>query len=126
MGRFLLGRGLIVRIAALLWGLLVASFVNFPSFPSTGLASFAPAVSVNRTLKGDRLPLERAVNTEAPSAFQTLRDRIPIGCDRAFSPISSPQLANVSGAALCSRPIVTEIDACGIAQIRMARLDSAN
>ena len=95
MGRFLLGRGLIVRIAALLWGLLVASFVNFPSFPSTGLASFAPAVSVNRTLKGDRLPLERAVNTEAPSAFQTLRDRIPIGCDRAFSPISSPQLAHV-------------------------------
>ena len=96
MGRFLLGPGLVVRIAALLWGLLVASFVTFPSLPSAGLASFTPAVSVNRTLKGDRLPLERVANkTEAPSAFQTLRNTIPMGCDRAFSPISSPQLANV-------------------------------
>ena len=96
MGRFLPGRGLFVRIVVVFWGLLVASFVTFPSFPSTGLASFTPAVSVNRTLKGDRLPLERAANkTEAPSALQTLRNKIPIGCDRAFSPISSPQLANV-------------------------------
>jgi hypothetical protein len=96
MGRFLFGRGLFIRIGAVLSGLLVASFVTFPSFPSGGLQVFIPAVSVDRTLKGDRLPLEPlAEKAVAPSASQTLRDKIPIGCDRAFSPISAPRLANV-------------------------------
>jgi len=75
-------------------GLLVASFVTFLS--ERWLARFIPAVSVDRTLKGDRLPLEPlAAKALAPSASQTLRDKIPIGCDRAFSPISAPRLANV-------------------------------
>jgi hypothetical protein len=96
LGRFLFVRGLLVRIVAVLAGLLVASFVTFPSFSSTGLRVFIPAVSVDRTLKGDRLPLEPlAEKAMAPSASQTLRDKVPIGCDRAFSPISAPRLANV-------------------------------
>ena len=95
-GRFLFGRGLFLRIGAVLSGLLVASFVTFPSFPSAGLHVFIPAMSVDRTLKGDRLPLEpHAEKALAPSASQILRDKIPIGCDRAFSPISAPRLANV-------------------------------
>jgi hypothetical protein len=96
LGCFLFGRDLLTRIVAVLSGLLVASFVTFPSFPSAGLHVFTPALSVDRTLKGDRLPLEpSAENAAAPSASQTLRDKIPIGCDRAFSPISAPRLANV-------------------------------
>jgi hypothetical protein len=96
LGRFLFGRGLIIRIVAVLSGLLVASFVTVPSFPSAGLQVFVPAVSVDRTLKGDRLPLEPLAEKDvAPSASQTLRDKIPVGCDRAFSPISAPRLANV-------------------------------
>ena len=95
-GRFLFGRGLFLRIGAVLSGLLLASFVTFPSFSSAGLRVFIPAVSVDRTLKGDRLPLEPlAEKAVAPSASQTMRDRVPIGCDRAFSPISAPRLANV-------------------------------
>ena len=52
-----MGRILFVRIVAVVSGLLVASFIAFPSFPSTGFLSFTPAVSVDRALKGDRLPL---------------------------------------------------------------------
>ncbi len=95
MGRFLFGHGLFVRIAAVLSGLVVASFLTFPSFPSTGVFALTLSVSVDRSLKGDRLPVARSVDkTEAPPASQTSRD-IPFGCERAFSPISAPRLANV-------------------------------
>lgn len=95
-GRVLFARGLFVRIVAVLSGLLVASFVAFPSFPSAGFLAFTHAMSVDRTLKGDRLPVDFSTNkTEAPSAAQALRHEVPIGCDRAFSPISAPRLANV-------------------------------
>jgi hypothetical protein len=106
MGRFslvhilsahnLFWRGLFVRIVAVLSGLLIASFVAFPSFPSTGFRVFTPTPSVDRTLKGDRLPLDpSSEKAMAPSASQTSRDKIPIGCERAFSPISAPRLAGV-------------------------------
>ncbi len=92
-----MGRILFVRTAAVVSGLLFASFVAFPSFPSTGFLSFTPAVPVDRTLKGDRLPLSAPTDkTEMPvPSAPSLREKIPVGCDRAFSPISSPRLANV-------------------------------
>jgi hypothetical protein len=78
-------------------GLLVASFIAFPSFPSTGFLSFMPSVAVDRTLKGDRLPLSAPTDkTEMPvQSAPSSREKIPVGCDRAFSPVSSPRLANV-------------------------------
>jgi hypothetical protein len=77
-------------------GLLVASFIAFPSFPSTGFLVFTPAVSVDRSLKSDRLPLDPSADkTEMPAPSAPVRGTIPIGCDRAFSPISAPRLANV-------------------------------
>jgi hypothetical protein len=83
--------GLFARIAAVVSGLLVTSFIAFPSFPSTGFLAFTSAVWVDRTLKSDRLPLDPPTDkTEMP-----VREKIPIGCDRAFSPISAPRLANV-------------------------------
>jgi hypothetical protein len=92
-----MGRILFVRIAAVVSGLLVASFLAFPSFPSTGFLSFTSSVSVDRTLKGDRLPLSAPVDkTELPvQPAPSPREKIPVGCDRAFSQISSPRLANV-------------------------------
>jgi|SRR5579862_3002541 len=69
-----------------------------------------PAVSVNRYRKGDRLPvLSNSDNTNRTGAkgaiwwdrreqgsSQTSR-QVPIGCDPAFSPVTSPSLAKVFG-----------------------------
>ena len=69
-----------------------------------------PAVSVNRYRKGDRLPVlnssDHSNRTDAKGATwwdlgwqgdsQTGR-QVPIGCDPAFSPVSSPSLAKVFG-----------------------------
>jgi hypothetical protein len=54
-------------------------------------------VSVDRALKGDRLPLFAPTDkTEMPVPSTPLsREKIPVGCDHAFSPVSSPRLANV-------------------------------
>jgi hypothetical protein len=53
--------------------------------------------TVDRTFKGDRLPV--AVSADkigAPaSPTQQTRGKGPVGCDGAFSPISSPLLATV-------------------------------
>jgi hypothetical protein len=69
-----------------------------------------PSVSVNRYRKGDRLPIlsnsENSNRTGAKSRiWWDLRERgsaqsgrqVPIGCDPAFSPVSSPSLAAVFG-----------------------------
>ncbi|HTV28563.1 MAG TPA: hypothetical protein VMF32_12335 [Xanthobacteraceae bacterium] len=69
-----------------------------------------PAVSVNRYRKGDRLPVlsnsDNSNRTGAKGAIwwdrreqgssQTSR-QVPIGCDPAFSPVTSPSLAKVFG-----------------------------
>lgn len=84
--------------------LFTAALIVFPSLPTTGAGlSFAPTrVFVDRTHKGDRLPVAKPANGAdefaAPplSPVRTLPQRkIPAGCDPAFSPISSPQLAHV-------------------------------
>ena len=70
-----------------------------------------PEFTVNRSLKGDRLPIFSDETFKAPDwqsrfndEFKALppsqpasgpRAQIPIGCDPAFSPISSPLLAGV-------------------------------
>jgi hypothetical protein len=68
------------------------------------------AVSVNRYRKGDRLPVSS--NSDKPNragakgaTWWDLREQgssqsrrqVPIGCDPAFSPVSSPSLARVFG-----------------------------
>jgi hypothetical protein len=91
-----MGRIQFIRIATVITALLVASFIAFPSFPSTGFLSLMPAVSVDRALKGDRLPFAPpADKTEMQGPSTPSRATIPVGCERAFSPISSPRLANV-------------------------------
>ncbi len=83
--------------------LFTAGVVSFPSFPTTGagLSRTRPTMSVNRALKGDRLPLVRLTvwprdlrPPVSPTPTQP-QAQIPPGCDHAFSPISSPALAHV-------------------------------
>lgn len=89
------------RVAAVAFALVTASLICFPSFSTTGAGlTPTPAISVNRTLKGDRLPANPTAWQQefrppvAPPQSQS-RARVPLGCDNAFSPVSSPGLANV-------------------------------
>jgi hypothetical protein len=94
---------LFVRFAGVALASFAAGFVAFPSFPNSAplwLTRSAP-VSVDRTLKGDRLPLIAPISKSnglgLPVAPEQLRSRakIPVGCERAFSPISAPRLADI-------------------------------
>jgi hypothetical protein len=96
-----------IRVAGVLLALFTASFISFPSFPSTGIFTSTAAPLVNRALKGDRLPLigRAAWQHElglaplvplAPAQPQP-REKVPVGCDSAFSPISAPRLADIFG-----------------------------
>jgi hypothetical protein len=116
------GAGGVVPVAlVLVFGLFLALFlVSLDPFLSAApiagggagaaVGSATPAVSVNRSLKGDRLPLfnsglssstgaKPAVwpgELRAPNRSQP-RGHVPLGCDPAFSPVSSPSPANVYG-----------------------------
>jgi len=84
-----------IRGTGVLAALFAASFFSFPSFPKSSSLNSRPPVSVNHELKGDRLPsIGRALS---PYEFGSpaLPGKIPLGCDAAFSSISSPHLAKV-------------------------------
>ncbi len=108
-----MARPLLVRVAGAFGVTALALFfvglIPFLSAGPTAGAGFTastpavPAVSVNREFKGDRLPLPSDVNS-AVSQYQSgsrrqarKPDKIPLGCDAAFSPVSSPRLANIYG-----------------------------
>ena len=69
-----------------------------PAVP--GLSDPEPSTMVNHFRKGDRLPLfhAHAVRQEerTPSGSPT-QGKVPFGCDSAFSPVTSPELATVYG-----------------------------
>ncbi|HEY3847078.1 MAG TPA: hypothetical protein VGL95_08195 [Acetobacteraceae bacterium] len=102
-----MARALLVRLASAV-GLLSLSFflaglIPFLSAgPSSGTSFVAhtPVTSVNHAFKGDRLPLPSDINAaftkNEPQRPQTSKG-VPDGCDRAFSPITNPQLAHVYG-----------------------------
>jgi hypothetical protein len=78
--------------------------------PSSGSGAVerTPAMSVNHFRKGDRLPLLHPGSLNVPSnqgvwqgqrlpnGLQT-QEQTPLGCDPAFSPVSSPARAVVYG-----------------------------
>src|ERR1700678_1000182 len=82
-----------VRVASVTAAFFVASFISFPSFPSSGLLSLTPSISINREFKGDRLPLvapspaetRRELGMRAPPSESQSREKVPVGCDSAFS-----------------------------------------
>ena len=75
-----------------------------PSF-EPGATERTPPVSVNHFRKGDRLPLHPGISDslKGPGAWRGLpnglqtQERTPLGCDPAFSPVSSPAPTVVYG-----------------------------
>src|ERR1700686_1155941 len=82
---------------------LAALFVGIDPFLGVGasLSSQRPAVSVNRTLKGDRLPIANSAILDGPARQARFarqpsaegRAQPPLACDPAFSLIRSPNSA---------------------------------
>ena|ERR1700733_2977089 len=93
----------IVSVAGLCGlAVLIVGLDPFLSDPTAGAgySQPTPSVSVDRTLKGDRLPILHSPILNAPDSqggvgAQSTAPQMPVGCDPAFSPISSPLLANV-------------------------------
>ncbi len=96
-----MARLLFVRIAGGLGIFALAVFmvglVPFLSADPTAGASFTGSdpYAVNREFKGDRLPLPSDTNSAVSRTESGWRKdaEIPVGCDPAFSPVSSPRLA---------------------------------
>ena len=100
-----MGRQLYLRIvSALGFVALAALFVALDPFLSVGagLSNQIPAISVNRDLKGDRLPLRPTV-VDVPDGRGGMRQdvapraQIPFACDAAVSLIRSPKTAPPTG-----------------------------
>ena len=84
--------------------LLFVGLIPFFAVPTigAGIAAKAPSLSVNRQFKGDRLPVSgapsvarRGLSTQDQSSSKP--QKIPVGCEGSFSPISSPRLAHIVG-----------------------------
>ncbi len=98
---------LFIRIAEALGvtglALLFVGLIPFFADPTVGagIAAKAPSFSVNRQFKGNRLPVSNAP-VVAPRGLSTQEQsskpaKLPVGCEGAFSPISSPRLAHIIG-----------------------------
>jgi hypothetical protein len=99
----------LARCAGVMVALLSISLISFPSFPST--VGFSPnPQTVNRELKGNRQPTTAPtpLPTKLPTKNRPLslpslsraHKKVPVGCDTAFSSVSSPQFATVYGCCL--------------------------
>jgi hypothetical protein len=72
--------------------------ISFPSLSSPGLTSKPQAV--DRARKGDRLSVAPLPSKSLPKSQPILvgvGKRVPIGCDRAFSSMSSAQFLGLYG-----------------------------
>ena len=103
-----MARQLYVRIVSALGVVaLAALFVGIDPFLSAGasLSSQTPAISVNRTLKGDRLPTANSAILDVPDGQTRFarqpstetRAQTPFACDPAVSLIRSPNSPPPSG-----------------------------
>ena len=96
----------LVSLAMLIVGL--TPFLAAGPSAGAGFTSKTPEAAVNRSLKGDRLPgvdsgLYRPQTSGAAAGSDEPQSRrrsgrqpqIPLGCEAAFSPVSSPSLAYI-------------------------------
>jgi hypothetical protein len=82
-----------VMAVAIAVGLVAGACPAAVSTP--GVARIAQdTVSVDRTSKGDRLPLKR---TSAVSLAVAVKAHPPVGCDPAFSRVADPARAHIFG-----------------------------
>ena len=95
-------RRTVLRLAVVATALCSIVLISFPSFPST-LGVVSKLQVVDRALKGDRLPNARAPAKNGPKSNPSLErtgNRVPLGCDRAFSSMSGPQFSTLFGRCL--------------------------
>jgi hypothetical protein len=104
IGLFFLRRTLAAgSILALAWWIMGAAPSSNVTAPPR-LTNSAPQFTVNQSRKGDRLPVimrPAAVwhNLPAPRSLQN-QQKVPLGCDRAFSPVAAPAAQLIYGRCL--------------------------
>lgn len=94
-------RRTITQLAIVGTALCSIVLISFPSFPST-LGMISKPISVDRTLKGDRLSVSAPIKSgpkSQPSLVQAEK-RVPVGCDRAFSSMSPSDFSTIFGRCL--------------------------
>ena len=90
-------RRTITRLAIVATPLCSIVLISFPSFPSTLGMAFKPQL-VDRALKGDQLNSTPAKNgPKSQPALVRTGKQVPMGCDRAFSSMSSAQFSSLYG-----------------------------
>jgi hypothetical protein len=95
-------RQTITRLTIVATALCSITLISFPSFPSTLGIVFKPQL-VDRALKRDLLSNASAPTKNGPKSQPSLvraEKRVPVGCDRAFSSMSSPQFSTLYGRCL--------------------------
>jgi len=94
-----LAAGGILALAS--WIVGAAPLPNVTAPP--GLKNSAPQFAVNLLRKGDRLPMTRrsAVSHDLPVPHSLQNEqKVPLGCDRAFSPVAAPAEKSIYGRCL--------------------------
>ena len=89
-----------VLAVALLGCFIAGAFAAATSNADAGRSERADAQSVDRTHKGDRLPLTTKVTSATSSPLVTDMRRAPIGCDPAFSRNADPARGHIFGRCL--------------------------
>ena len=85
-------------ILALAWWILGAAPLSNVTAPLR-LTNNAPQFSVNQLRKGDRLPVIKRPAFPVPQSMQN-EQKVPLGCDRAFSPVAAPAVKSIYGRCL--------------------------
>ncbi len=88
----------LVSLALLLFLVSLDPLLRAAPLTDPGVTANTHAFSINRARKGDRLPsfATGAARSGAPASLQT-RGKPPVGCDPAFSPVTSPALKHIYG-----------------------------
>jgi hypothetical protein len=77
--------------------LIAGGFTAASSNAGVAKSERSETVSVNRTNKGDRLPLALKLTPNTSSSLVLTLPRPPIGCDPAFSRNADPARAHIFG-----------------------------
>ncbi|MFZ0425896.1 MAG: hypothetical protein WAL80_23710 [Xanthobacteraceae bacterium] len=90
-----------MALAVIFIGLI--PFIGAEPSVGAGFSAKTPALVVDRTFKGDRLPMPAEINKAVSRGEPDAREGsgmpkdVPVGCDSAFSPVASPRLAYYFG-----------------------------
>jgi hypothetical protein len=89
-------------ILALAWWILGAAPLSNVTAPPE-LTNSEPQFTVNQLRKGDRLPMSThpamSHDLRLPQSLQN-EQKVPLGCDRAFSPVAAPAVKSIYGRCL--------------------------